>query len=158
MSPTILAIDPGTTESAYVTYNASTATLIGLGKMPNNELRGVLAHRPWHDAPGVIVCEMIESYGMRFVGAETYETCVWIGRFIAAAEPMRVERIFRTRVKEHLLGARKGKDSDVNQALADRFGGTAAKGTKRAPGPLYGVAGDIWAALAVAVTWADLHS
>ena len=41
----------------------------------------------------------------------------------------------------------------------DKFGGSkeTAIGKKANPGPLYGVKKDIWAALAVAVTWAETN-
>jgi hypothetical protein len=43
-------------------------------------------------------------------------------------------------------------------ALIDRFGGSErAKGTKKAPGPLLAIKSHEWAALALAVTWWDLH-
>ena len=101
----------------------------------------------------VLVIEQIASYGMA-VGAEVFETCVWTGRFWQAW-PARTERIRRVTVKSHLCRAANAKDANVRQALIDRFGGPACikKG-----GSLYKVKGDEWAALAVAVTWADLHA
>jgi len=43
--------------------------------------------------------------------------------------------------------------------LIDRYGGVGGKraaiGLKASPGPLHGVSKDVWAALAVAVTYAD---
>ncbi|HET6477318.1 MAG TPA: hypothetical protein VFH93_14740 [Thermoleophilia bacterium] len=45
------------------------------------------------------------------------------------------------------------KDANIRQALLDRFGGPAAVGRKAAPGPLYGIARDVWSALAIAVTY-----
>jgi hypothetical protein len=58
-------------------------------------------------------------------------------------------------VKLHLCGSSRAKDPNVRTALLDRFGGAGAKGTKAAPGPLYGIAADLWSALAIAVTWTD---
>jgi hypothetical protein len=64
----------------------------------------------------------------------------------------------RATVKAHLCRSAKAKDSNVRQALIDLFGGKEnAIGTKKTPGPLYGISGDVWAALAVAVTWYDAN-
>ena len=59
----------------------------------------------------------------------------------------------------HLFGRRNVPKADalVRRAMLDRFGGDGAKGTKKAPGPLYGFHADCWAALAVAVTWSETH-
>ena len=46
----------------------------------------------------------------------------------------------------------RAKDGNIRQALIDRFGPV---GTKKAPGWFYGVSKDVWAAVAVGVTWAD---
>jgi hypothetical protein len=46
----------------------------------------------------------------------------------------------------------RAKDANIRQALIDRFG---AVGTKKMPGPLFGVSSHYWAALAVAVYAAE---
>jgi hypothetical protein len=89
------------------------------------------------------------------VGREVFETCVWIGRFVQAWGAKHA-MVYRSEVKSHLCHSAKAKDSNVRTALIDRWGGKVkAIGNKRAPGPLYGIAGDEWSALAVAVTYAD---
>lgn len=152
----IVAIDPGTTQSAIVEMKAGVVTYHN--RQSNDWVLGYLRSiHDWRYQPTIVI-EMVESYGMRFVGEETYETCVWVGRFIQVLQPLPVERLRRSDVKLHLLGARRGKDPDVRTALVERFGGKAiAVGTKAMPGPLFGVTRDRWAALAVAVTWADQH-
>jgi hypothetical protein len=93
--------------------------------------------------------------------AELFETLWWAGRFGEAASQagIRIERLRRLDIKRHLCGTTAAKDGNVRAALVDRFGGSggkaAAVGLKASPGPLYGVANDVWQALAVAVTWAD---
>src|SRR5699024_5972970 len=101
-----------------------------------------------------LVVEMIASDGMP-VGREVFETCLWIGRFIQAAGG--AELVYRRDVKLHLCGSARAKDANIRQALIDRFGPGREKaiGIKAQPGPLYGFKRDMWAALAVAVTYAD---
>ena len=157
----ILAIDPGTTESAYVIIDANTCRPIEFGKIPNLQLRD----RLWTSAPSVIhashaVIEMISSYGMA-VGQEVFETCVWIGRFHAAIEIHTDEEpalVKRAAVKLHLCHTSKAKDANITQALIDRFASgqpNRGKGTKADPGWFYGFKADIWQAYALAVLTAD---
>jgi hypothetical protein len=103
----------------------------------------------------LIAIEMIASYGMP-VGREVFETCVWIGRFVQAACALPCEYVYRKDVKLYLCGNARAKDSNVRQAIIDRFGGKdKAIGRKKNPGPLHGVKGDLWAALAVGLYVAD---
>ncbi|WP_411887376.1 hypothetical protein [Hydrocarboniphaga effusa] len=101
----------------------------------------------------LLAIEKIASYGMP-VGAEVFDTCIWIGRFVQAASDVRHRLIARQAVKVHLCNSVKAKDSNIRQALIDRFGPV---GTKARPGALYGVKSHAWAALAVAVTAHDDH-
>jgi hypothetical protein len=142
---TIIAIDPGTTESAYVLTDGR--TLHDFGKRDNNFVREWI-----RGAMFPIYVEMIASYGMP-VGREIFETCLWIGRFWETSGQTPT-LIYRKDVKLALCGSLKANDATIRQALVDRFGPgkDRAIGTKKSPGPLYGVTGDVWAALAVAVT------
>ncbi len=68
----------------------------------------------------------------------------------------RVARIKRLEVKIHLCHDSRAKDANIRQAILDRFGGKEkAIGRMATPGPLMGVSGDLWAALAVAITFWD---
>lgn len=58
----------------------------------------------------------------------------------------------RRDVKREIIGSVSGKDRDVSNALIERFGD---KGTKKAPGKLFGISGHHLAALAVAVAFYD---
>lgn len=154
----ILAIDPGPTESAFVVWDGEKARTFD--KIENYEMLQLCkAHRDdlVGDRAYVCVIEKIASYGMA-VGAEVFETCVWTGRFMEAFNPDRTDRITRGEVKNHLCRSSKAKDGNIRQALIDRFGGPSAIGKKKTPGPLYGVSGDVWSALAVAVTWFDKNA
>lgn len=102
--------------------------------------------------PMTLAIEMIASYGLA-VGREVFETCVWIGRFQQAwRQPSDVRLVYRRDVKLHLCGSPRAKDANIRQALIDKVG---PQGTKKAPGPTYGVRSHAWAALGVAVTVAD---
>lgn len=77
------------------------------------------------------IIEMIASYGMA-VGKEVFETCVWIGRFrqIAESQDIEAKYIYRKDEKMNLCHSMKAKDSNIRQALIDRFGEV---GTKKKP-------------------------
>jgi len=100
----------------------------------------------------VLVIEQIKSYGMP-MDDNILDTIFWSGR-MAQAWSFRCERIGRKTIAAELCGSAKASDSNVRQALINLFGGkTEAIGSKINPGPLYGVAKDVWSALAVAVAW-----
>lgn len=141
----ILAIDPGTERSAFVVLNAG-GFPVSFGTVPNIVTINVIDK--WREC--TVVVEMVASYGMP-VGREVFETVYWIGRFCQAAGNH--ERMYRGQVKDHLCRSRKANDAAIRQALLDRFGPGKEKaiGVKKSPGPLYGIKGDEWSALAVAV-------
>lgn len=153
----VVAIDPGPVKSAVVLWDGKLIRDFGIYE--NGYVLDLLTdlarniHSPWPCA-----IEMIASYGMA-VGAEVFETCVWIGRFMQAYSPngiAKVERVPRLVVKMHLCHTARANDSNIRTALIDRFGGKdVAIGKKNEPGPLYSVKADLWAALALAVTWMD---
>lgn len=147
---TILAIDPGNTKSAWVLFRDG--KIIEKGIYANDDLAAELGHHFAFIEAEHLAVEMIASYGMA-VGAEVFETCVWIGRFVQAwGGPHSL--VYRKDVKLFLCGTTKAKDANIRQCLIDLHGPgkEAAIGTKKAPGPLYGVRADEWSALAVAIT------
>jgi hypothetical protein len=143
----ILAIDPGPEESAYLVFVSG--AIRRHGKVSNADLSKFIRD----DGRGMDQCciEMIASYGMP-VGREVFETCVWIGRFMENFGVDRCHRLTRIEIKSHLCHSAKAKDSNIRQALIDRLG---PPGTRKAPGATYGISGDCWSALAVAVCWTD---
>lgn len=147
-----LALDPGNTHSAYVILEGERITH---GYAPNAEVLGMLAD-PMFRCDRTLVVEAIASFGMA-VGAEIFETCIWSGRMIQAWDARRApwDRLYRQDIKLHLCGTPRAKDGNIRQALLDRYGGKAAIGKKKTPGPLYGVSGDVWSALAVGLAWQD---
>lgn len=151
----LLAIDPGPERSAWVIFDTDECRPVEWSKDHNDDVRDVV-----HDNSGpcrAVAIEMVASYGMA-VGADVFETCVEIGRFIECwigiPEPIRV---YRRDCKMHICGSPRANDSNIRQALIDRYGPSKAKaiGLKASPGPLYGMTGDCWAALAVAITAAE---
>jgi len=154
----ILAIDPGPTRSAWVVLHGARPITHGLA--PNGAVLPVVA--AYAGICDVLVVEMIEGRGMP-VGASVFETCCWIGRFEGEwlnERGGRRERIYRREIKVRLCGSARAKDSNVRQALLDRYpatggGKTPQVGTRGKPGPLYGIAKDEWAALAVGLAWLE---
>lgn len=160
----VLGIDPGPEQSAWCEYDSAEKVLRKSG-IERNEHVWSLVRFPSEmgvdttQTDSAFVIEMVQSYGMP-VGKTVFETCVWIGIFLEAAGLLQQKRCFFDHVARvtrpecalHLCGTHRAKDGSMNQALKDKLGG---KGTKKDPGPLYGVRSHIWSALAVAVTWVE---
>lgn len=170
---TVLAVDPGTEKSGVVVYNLERKYVVKAEEMTNDILLGEL--RLNSDNYDFFAIETVEGMG-QIVGKSIFETCIWIGRFVEAWEnntDMNATRVSRGDEKIVLCGAKTVKDPEtgkrrgvsdamIRQALIDRFpetgaGKTPQVGTKKEPGPLYGVKGHMWSALAIAVVWAEIH-
>lgn len=143
----VLAIDPGPEQSAWCNYDGERVVECGIDDN-HHIVTWVVPRGPTTGLEFAV--EMIASYGMP-VGREVFETCVWIGRFIQAAD-VDTNIVYRKDVKMHLCNSPRAKDANIRRALIDKVGPV---GTKKEPGPCYGVKKDIWAALGVAVTWWD---
>lgn len=149
--PKVIAIDPGNIESAYVILEFSDPQNIKIlekGKVSNMDLLMIL-----NELDGGIdfAIEMVASYGMA-VGVSVFETVFWIGRFWECSLAGCKTKVYRKDVKMNLCNAMKAKDSNISQALKDRFG---VVGTKKNQGYFYGFHDDIWSAFAVGVTYID---
>lgn len=136
----VLAIDPGTTQSAYVIFDSNNKEITAKGIEPNENLIPIIRNT---DFDGLTAIEMISSYGMP-VGKEVFETCLWIGRYYQTADDMghELRLVYRKDVKMYLCNSVKAKDANIRQALIDMLGKDVTKGVSK----------DVWAALAVAVT------
>jgi hypothetical protein len=155
----ILAIDPGNTESGYALIDHDTCWPLDVGKISNPDLHARIKNGSLLVGVDQISIEMIASYGMA-VGKEVFETCVWIGRFLelVGSHGSNVELIYRKDIKLHHCHTTKAKDSNITQALVDRFASGVpnhGKGSKADPGWFYGFKADIWQAYALAVYTAD---
>ncbi len=165
MKHSILAIDPGTTHSGVVELSPIGVVIKSYPSIDNSLLihdmpycRALCNISP--DSP--LAIEMITSYGLK-VGADVFATCLWIGRFMQAYGADRTTLISRPDVKLHLCGSMRANDSTIRQAIIDRYpktgGGKKQQiGTKKRPGPLYGVSSHAWSALAVGLTFLEGRS
>lgn len=164
----ILAIDPGNIESGVVLIRERDLKPLVAEKINNEELLDNLLmdrYERFEETEYIshVAIEMIASYGMA-VGKSVFETCVWIGRFIQALESNyyneSLKFIYRKDEKMNLCNSMKAKDSNIIQALIDRFAPNTpnkGKGTKKEPGWFYGFKKDIWQAYAVGVTYHDMY-
>lgn len=151
----LLAIDPGTTKSAWVYMVGD--YVIGHDINSNEEMMAAIPGLVDDDAH--LVIEQITSFGMP-VGKEVFETVFWSGRFAQLWEHCggSWSRMPRKEVCLHICGSARAKDQNIRQALIDLYGGKeAAIGKKKNPGPLYGIKADEWQALGLAITFLELH-
>lgn len=156
---TILAIDPGPEQTGFVLFDEDQLQILDKGIIGNFDMLKLIDNQ-LQDKVHVVI-EMVASYGMP-VGAEVFNTCIWIGRYYERATVLpllrgKIRLMFRREVKMELCGNNTAKDSNIRQSILDVFpatggGATPQVGTKADPGLLYGVSKDIWAALALVVT------
>lgn len=154
---TILALDPGNTQTGYAIISMPEFRLVEFGKIDNDVMIDRIVGSALLPVDAVVI-EMVASYGMA-VGREVFETCVWIGRFHQAAGHPNTQYVYRKEEKEILCGSLRAKDANIRQALIDRYAKhdlKNGKGTKANPDVFYGVSKDVWAAIAVGVTYYEL--
>jgi hypothetical protein len=154
---TILALDPGTSETAWLEWSLSDQRILRFGFERNIDIIGLLGGIAPRDCtgpaidPDYVICEGLACYGAA-VGAEVFETAYWIGEYRGMCRNQHpFVLVPRLTVKVHHCHTAKAKDANVRQALIDRLGG---KGTKANPGPTYGISSHNWSTLAIAV-WAN---
>lgn len=172
-SPIIIGVDPGPTHSAAVLLEER-LPIIQMYK-ENIVFKSTTFDVIWKFLTQAnisniyVVIEQVKHYGSGMpVGASVFDTVLWTGRFIEAwhdiSERLTIEQAPRSTIKTQICGTAKAKDSNVRQALIDRFpatggGATPQIGIKSKRGPLYGImhsgvkgaSEHLWSALAVAV-------
>lgn len=154
----ILAIDPGNEESAYVLVETPSLKVIEFGKQKNKNIQSYIHLLAFDE----VAIEMVACYGMP-VGQTVFDTCRWIGRYeeyFISERRIKPQLIYRRDEKLNLCGTARAKDSNIIQALVDRFAPhdtNKGKGTKKNPGWFYGFSKDVWQAYAIAVTYYDLY-
>lgn len=180
---TVLAVDPGPSESAYVFLDFESEDPGDYGIVANEELKeSIIGFRESCDH---LAIEMVACYGMP-VGRDVFETVLYIGQLMTLwhLEWENCTKIYRHDEKIVLCHNARAKDSNIRQALIDRYGGErkAIGGDKcpkckgkgwfgrgrpecprcggdkwdTPPGPLYEFKKDLWAALAVGLAFKDL--
>lgn len=158
----VLGIDPGPYESAvcgwdgwHVLRGSYQANEIHERELRGHPSRAVFVASPdaTFDIEFRLAIEQPRSFG-KHVGNEIVQTAEWAGRFagICAGAMM----IPQTEVRRHLCGTAASTCAGVKRVLQDRFGAAVAKGTRKAPGPMYGANEHVWDALAVAVSAYDI--
>ena len=159
----IVGIDPGNNASAYCVIDEDMRPL-SFAKQGNElmyctlvEFLGTLPESSTIE----VVIEGIASYGMP-VGAEVFNTCIWIGKLMERFEraDFPVSMLYRKDEKMAICHSPKANDATIRQALIDRFAYSVpnkGKGTKKNQGWFYGFRADIWQAYAIAVTYHDLN-
>lgn len=172
----ILAIDPGTKQSAYSLIRED-YSIVSAAKQPNEDVLALIHHGEFD----VLVIECMEprfhapgagkTMGLR-IGDEVYETCIWIGRFMEAAyaRGKQVFRVFRSEERARLIPTKKnglpplvGKvgesgDSKMRAALIARFARhdkVNGKGRAANKDFFYGFRADMWNSFAVGVVYLD---
>ena len=171
-----LWIISNTTENRQLRYMLKSGTLVGRqDKIDLVPVESTWPSRP-HEHALRVVCEYITSYGAT-VGRSTFETIFWTGMFLSVGYPYQKlprkapwgpnpdqygfqDDPWYEGVCNHLLHRNTGTDAQINSVLKHRFpqtggGKTPSVGTKAQPGPLYGIKGHEWSALAVAVTFVE---
>lgn len=187
---TLLAIDPGNEKSAWCVLQDGVP--VEFAKEPNEDLRRRLRLREFKCGLATsgeytdLIMEMMAPRGMP-TSAEEMRALWWAGRLVESWCHLSgtSHEVTRLAVKIHICGRANAKDSNIRQALIDKFGGNSVAiggkkcrkckgkgwagrgrptcdecdGTKweHPPGPLYGIAADVWAALGVGITYLETH-
>jgi len=155
----VLAIDPGTTQSAMVLMDSETLKPEQTWLVDNDKALEIIFEYPKCRVDRAVI-EMVASYGMP-VGKEVFETVLWIGRFYQTLkfrmwhEP---ELIYRKEEKLHICDSTRANDATIRRALIDRFAThdfRTGRGTKKDPDFFAGFKADMWAAYAVGLTYIE---
>jgi hypothetical protein len=148
----IIGADTGNQKSALVAYDTGGHKIVNTILARNQECRAWLDS--WQREDALLAIEQFKSYG-NMIGDTVLWSCVWSGRF---TEMWNSDTIWipRKTVVTSLCGDPRAGDKDVRRALIDSFPNTGGGkepsiGTHARKGPLYGMKGDLWSALAVAI-------
>lgn len=149
----VVGIDPGPDSSGVVVYDLRAKTLVCSDSAMSLETLRLLLDDIPHDQ-AVVACERTSAGP---ASGEVVLTTEVVGRVaeMCHARGLDCTLYYRRVVLQTLACSGAGsKDSQVRNALIELHGATkaAAVGTKKAPGPLYGIATHAWQALGVAVT------
>ena len=172
----LLAIDPGTARSAYVGMTDK-YEILAKAKVDNAKVLELIM-LGGYDA---LVIECMEPRTLNTgkkqappqrIGDETYETCIWIGRFMEAAirRGMDIHRVYRSEERRQIIPSKrnglppleppapKSPDAQIRKALIARFARfdkVNGRGRANSRDTFYGFAADMWNAFAVGVVYLD---
>ena len=147
MIKSVIALDPGPVETAYLILTADGIKEFGVA--PNLSILPLLRYSQSYE----VVCEKVESFGMA-VGVSTFETVRWEGEYRCTCRMigMAFHPVTRKQIKAFWCHTTRATDSNIRQALIDHYG---EQGTKKNPGPTYGLKGHTWSTLAIAGYWRE---
>lgn len=161
MSRYILGIDPGKT-LGWCVYDVRERRVVNSGQVKDVD---PMSREIWHRvlvtlSPFItfdaIAIEGVGAFGGK-LGGPLLQTAIQVGRLVERAHvsgtPWTV--ITQPDVKRTICGRTDLKDGAVNDCIREHVGGD--KGTKKNPGPLYGVGGHAWSAVAVAIAASIQH-
>lgn len=117
----VLSIDPGTTKSGWVFIQDGVPLKWG---WQDNEIIRILARNDGRFEPDVVAIEYMKPRGMP-TSADEMTTMYELGRMVADMDRDQIAKVWRTDVKINLCGRVTANDSNIRQALIDRFGGQA---------------------------------
>lgn len=164
----VIAIDPGPVTSAMVEIDPIDQSILGKEIMDNWDLLKILEHPTKSDE---LAIEDMSPMG-KTTGRTVFNTLKWIGRFqqafVQGYEEEKCALITRVEVKLKMCDSIICNDRDIRQAVIDYYtkitppsllggGKTPLVGTKKNPGPLFGVARDLWQAIAVGLAYIDIR-
>ncbi len=155
--PCVVGIDPGPTACGLAVYRDGRVVHADKGA-PVEAVLEYLREAGWGAEIAHVGIERVQSYGIS--GGSLLQTSEVVGRLQQRALDLGlpVSLHYRREILRFLDVTGKGnRDSLVRLRLLELHGGTreAAVGRKKTPGPLYGVAGHAWQALAVALCAGD---
>lgn len=145
----IWGLDPGPKQSALVGIGLSREVRFHQ-VWDNDDMAWYVAHCIPSEA--VLAYEMVRTYGMA-VGEPVFDTVFHLGRIVQAHGGPSL-RLYNTDVRLYLCKNVRASQSNIRQAIIDLYGGLKeiAIGTKKKPGPLYGIKSHEWSALGIALT------
>jgi hypothetical protein len=155
----LIAIDPGPEVSGVVMYRtgADPAVLFHGAALPWQEVRDLLDRAQVsmlnEGADICVVCERVSAGAVS--GHHIIETAEVVGRVLQACDDRGL--LVRIRYRREILrslgiGTGATKDALVRQVVLELHPGGV--GTKKKPGPLYGVSSHAWQALGLACAYA----
>ena len=149
----VFAIDAGDTKSGFAILESKTKLLripgeLTFGKVSNEQILDLI--RKW---AGKVHFAIEFPYPKNnVVPFEVFAMTAWVGRMeqVILDCNEKSARIFRHREKAVMCRSGSATDAQIRASVIDLLGG---KGTASNPGPTFGVADDVWQAIAVGITY-----